>query len=170
MRVWTLLICSLFLISCSGVPADIEPVNGFDLSRYTGKWYEIARLDHPFERGLEKVTATYTVNGDGSVRVENRGYAAGKGEWEDAVGKAKFAADENVGHLKVSFFGPFYASYVIFELDKEDYQYSFVTGSANTLWFLSRTPTVSDDLKNRFLRVVRAAGYDTDALIFVNQQ
>ena len=170
MKIINVIIISLFLISCAGIPESIKPVTDFDLNKYTGKWYEIARLDHSFERGLEKVTATYSINNDGSVRVENRGFSTKNKEWEDAVGKAKFAGDENTGHLKVSFFGPFYGSYVIFDLDKDNYQYSFITGSENTLWFLSRTPEVSQELKDKFLNMVQQAGYNTEELIFVNQE
>jgi apolipoprotein D and lipocalin family protein len=161
---------SLCLASCAEIPETINPVTDFDVNKYTGKWYEIARLDHRFERGLEKVTATYSINEDGTVKVENRGFSTKNKEWEDAVGKARFAGDKNIGHLEVSFFGPFYGSYVIFDLDKENYQYSFVTGSENSLWFLSRTPEVSEQLKERFLGIVQQAGYDTEGLIFVNQQ
>ena len=170
MKIINIIVASLVLVSCSGVPESIEPVTGFDLNKYAGKWYEIARLDHRFERGLEKVTATYSINSDGSVRVENRGFSTKSKEWEDAIGKARFAGDTNIGHLKVSFFGPFYGSYIIFDLDKESYQYSFVTGSQNSLWFLSRTPEVSDELKDKFLSIVQEAGYNTEELIFVNQE
>jgi apolipoprotein D and lipocalin family protein len=170
MKIINIVILSLFLASCAGVPDSIKPVTGFDLNKYTGKWYEIARLDHRFERGLEKVTATYSINNDGSVRVENRGFSTKNKEWSDAVGKAKFAGDEKTGHLKVSFFGPFYGSYVIFDLDKEGYQHSFVTGSENSLWLLSRTPEVSEELKDKFLNTVQKAGYNTESLIFVNQE
>jgi apolipoprotein D and lipocalin family protein len=88
------------------------------LERYLGKWYEIARLDHSFERGLEKVSATYSLRDDGGVRVENRGFSQKKNTWKAAEGKAYFVRDSNEGYLKVSFFGPFYGSYVIFELDQ----------------------------------------------------
>ncbi|MEH6557059.1 MAG: lipocalin family protein [Oceanicoccus sp.] len=170
MKKISVIILSIFLASCAGVPDSIKPVTGFDLNKYTGKWYEIARLDHSFERGLEKVTATYSINEDGSVRVENRGFSTQNKEWEDATGKAKFAGDKDIGHLKVSFFGPFYGSYVIFDLDKENYQHSFITGSENSLWFLSRTPKVSEKLKDKFLSMVQEAGYNTEGLIFVNQE
>ena len=90
-------------------------------------------------------------------------------QWEDAVGKARFAGDRSVAALEVSFFGFFFGDYVIFELDKENYQYAFVTGSLNTLWFLSRTPTVDDSLKERFLSLARDYGYDTSKIIFVPQ-
>jgi len=158
----------VLLSACAGVPQAIEPVTGFELDKYKGKWYEIARLDHRFERGLQGVTANYSINQNGSVRVENRGFSTKKQKWKDAVGKAKFAGDENIGHLNVSFFGPFYAPYVIFDLDKEDYQYAFVTSNDKTLWLLSRTPSVSDVLKERFLRTAENAGYNTKELIFVN--
>jgi len=152
------------------MPETIQPVTGFDLESYLGKWYEIARLDHRFERGLEQVTATYALNSDGSVRVTNRGFSTISNEWKEAVGKAKLAGDENTGHLKVSFFGPFYGSYVIFELDKESYQYAFVTSGNSSLWLLAREPVIGDELKDRFLNMVSQAGYNTQELIFVNQE
>jgi len=166
MKAITIILISLCLISCAGIPEGVEPVSDFDLKKYSGKWYEIARLDHRFERDLEKVTATYSINEDGSVRIENRGFSTKTNEWKDAIGKAKFEGNENIGYLKVSFFGP----YLIFDLDKENYQYSFVTGSDNSLWFLSRTPTVSDQLKEKFIKITREAGYKTEELIFVNQE
>lgn len=158
------------LVSCSSIPTDIKPVSGFEVERYMGKWYEIARLDHRFERGMEQVTAMYSLIEDGTVRVVNKGFVTKKDKWKDAVGKARFADDAGKGHLEVSFFGPFYGAYVIFELDKENYHYSFITGSADTLWLLSRTPTVSDDLRQKFLDTVSKFGYNTDELIFVNQK
>lgn len=165
-----IILLSFLLVACAGIPEGIEPVTGFNLNKYSGKWYEVARLDHRFERGLENVTATYSINSNGSVRVENRGFSTKNNAWEDAVGKARFEGDENTGHLKVSFFGPFYGSYVIFDLDKENYQYSFVTGSENSLWLLSRTPVVSDQIKEKFLSQIKGAGYNTEELIFVNQE
>ena len=170
MKKITVALLSFFLLSCVSVPKNVEPVSGFELNKYTGKWYEIARLDHGFERGLEKVSATYSINDDGSVRVVNKGLSIKNQQWQEAVGKAKFVRDENTGFLKVSFFGPFYGSYVIFDLDKENYQYAFVTGGKNYLWLLSRTPTISEELKNKFLRVSMEAGYNVDELIFVNQE
>ena len=170
MKTLYIIILSLLLSACAGLPEDIEPISDFELDRYTGKWYEIARLDHRFERGLEQVTATYSIKNDGTVRVANRGFSPKNKEWKDAVGKARFAGNSNIGHLEVSFFGPFYGSYVIFELDKENYQYAFVTGSKNTLWLLSRTPQVSDELKDQFVNTIREYGYSTEELIFVTQK
>jgi len=165
----SLFITVLLLASCASLPETIKPVSGFDLNKYAGKWYEIARLDHGFERDLERVTASYSINDNGTVRVENRGFSTKSMQWEVAIGKAKFAREQDIGHLKVSFFGPFYGDYVIFELDKENYQYSFVTSNENYLWLLSRTPQVSAELKEKFISMVQEAGYNTSELIFVNQ-
>ncbi|MBN2857100.1 MAG: lipocalin family protein [Candidatus Delongbacteria bacterium] len=160
---------SLLFIGCLGYPDNIKPVKDFELRKYLGKWYEIARLDHSFERGLEKVTAEYTMRGDGGVKVFNRGFSKEKNKWSEAEGKAFFVRDPDEAYLKVSFFGPFYGAYVIFELD-EDYQYAFVTSSKKSyLWFLSRTPSVSDELIAQFTKKAKELGYETDALIWVDQ-
>jgi len=163
------LLC-LLLAGCLGHPPGVQPVSEFDLDRYLGKWYEIARLDHSFERGLEQVTAQYSLRDDGGVRVINRGYSAQDDEWQEAEGKAYFVGDPGEGHLKVSFFGPFYGSYVVFGLDRESYAYSFVAGPDHSyLWLLSRTPTVSRAVMQRFLELAQQAGFATDALILVQQ-
>ena len=165
--VWVLLV--VLLTGCTSAPKGIEPVQEFELSKYLGTWYEIARLDHSFERGLSNVTAEYSLRKDGGVRVINRGYSAEEGKWEQAEGKAYFVEDSDTGYLKVSFFGPFYGAYVVFNLD-ENYQQSFVSGPDRSyLWFLSRTPTVSEADKQRFIQAAQAKGFDTDELIFVEQ-
>jgi len=167
------LICLLLpavFTGCVGLPMNIKPVNDFELDRYLGHWYEIARLDHSFEKGLSRVSAEYTMRPDGGVKVVNSGFFSANGEWNDAEGKAYFVDDENTGHLKVSFFGPFYGSYIIFELDHENYQYAFVTSSNKSyLWFLSRTPVVDKQLKDHFIQQIKYLGFDADQLIFVNQ-
>ena len=148
MKKLMLSILSLLLTGCMGHPKSIKPIMDFELNNYLGKWYEIARLDHSFERGLEKVTAEYSLLESGGVKVTNRGFSSEKNKWNEAVGKAFFVRESDEGYFKVSFFGPFYGAYVIFELDKENYQYAFVSGpSTSYLWFLSRAPTVSDKLK-----------------------
>ena len=160
---------SLLFLGCLGYPDNIKPVKDFELKRYLGKWYEIARLDHSFERGLEKVTAEYSMRDDGGVKVLNRGFSKDENKWSEAEGKAYFVREANEGYLKVSFFGPFYGAYVVFELDK-DYEYAFVTSSKKSyLWLLSRTPVVSDDLKVQFVEKAKTLGYDTAALIWVDQ-
>lgn len=168
---WLLVFGLVGLGGCTGLPEGIEPVTGFETDRYLGTWYEIARLDHSFERGLTNVQADYSRNDDGSLRVVNRGFNVEKGQWDEADGRAVFVADQNTGHLKVSFFGPFYASYVVFELDKQDYSYAYVTGyNRDYLWFLSRTPEVSDDAIEAFRRRARAEGFDLEELILVGQE
>ena len=107
----------LLLTGCVGMPEGVTPVKNFQLERYLGKWYEIARLDHSFERGLSDVSATYRLQADGSVKVTNRGFDAERKVWKEAVGKALFTDDANHGSLKVSFFGPFYGGYHVVALD-----------------------------------------------------
>ena len=162
----------LFLLTgCVGMPDKVKPVSDFELERYLGTWYEIARLDHSFERGLEQVTATYSLRDDGGVSVLNKGLASETGKWEEAEGKAYFGDAANTGHLKVSFFGPFYGSYVIFELDQQNYQYAFISGpDTSYLWLLSRTPQISDTLKARFEAASRERGFDLSDLHYVMQQ
>jgi apolipoprotein D and lipocalin family protein len=160
----------LFLSGCVGIPANVKPVDNFKLEKYLGKWYEIARLDHSFERGLTRVTAEYSLRDDGSVRVLNRGYSAKENRWKEAEGKAYFVRGSEQGYLKVSFFGPFYGSYIVFELDHENYQYSLVCGPDNSyLWILARAPELNQEIKNKLIEKAGSLGFDTSKLIFVNQ-
>jgi len=171
---WHALLCAMLLGlgACSTTPPDgITAVTPFDVNRYAGKWYEIARMDHSFERGLSEVSATYRLQPDGSVEVINRGFDSGRKDWKQAVGKALFTGDPNRASLKVSFFGPFYGSYVIFELDHEGYQYSLVSGPDKSyLWILARRPEIDDDLKKVLIGKAAALGFDTNKLIFVKHQ
>ncbi len=156
--------------ACVRIPDGIEPVAGFDLERYLGTWYEIARLDHRFERGLDNVSAHYARSVDGSISVVNRGYARESGMWEEAVGKARPVGAVDTAYLKVSFFGPFYAAYIVFELERDDYRYALVTSSDRSyLWLLSRTPTVNDDVLETFRSRTRELGFNLDELILVDQ-
>ncbi|MDO9312113.1 MAG: lipocalin family protein [Nitrosomonas sp.] len=160
----------LWISGCVSIPQHIEPVDGFELNKYLGKWYEIARLDHSFERGLDNVTAEYFLRDDGGVKVINKGFSMVENKWKTAEGKAYFVRDPQEGYLKVSFFGPFYGAYIVFELDKENYQYTFVTSYGKSyLWLLARTPTVSDALLDRFVQRAAELGFETDKLIFPNQ-
>jgi len=168
-KTWVFALC-LLVSGCLGMPQGVTPVNDFELSRYLGKWYEIARLDHSFECGLEKVTAEYSLRDDGGVQVINRGFSAVDDEWSEADGKAYFVNDASQGYLKVSFFGPFYGSYIVFELEQDNYQYAFVSGpDLSYLWLLSRTPSVSDEVITDFINKSRALGFDTEKLIMVKQ-
>jgi len=158
---------SLLLAGCLGMPDKVAPVSGFELQRYLGKWYEIARLDHSFERGMSRVTAEYSLREDGGVDVVNRGYLAEDNEWKQAEGKAYFVDNPEQGYLKVSFFGPFYGSYVVFELDPE-YGYAFVSGpDLSYLWLLSRTPQLPPEVVDRFVKRASELGFDSEKLIFV---
>lgn len=164
-------VCALLftLTGCLGVPEPVVPVQGFDLQRYLGTWYEIARLDHSFERGMEQVTAEYAMREDGGVQVINRGFLPEKNQWKEAEGKAFLVGRPSEGYLKVSFFGPFYGSYVIFHLDKDNYGYAFVCGpDTSYLWLLSRHPTVDEEVLNAFVSTSKALGFNTDELIYVN--
>ena len=165
----TILFLICLLTGCVGIPENVKPVDNFTLEKYLGKWHEIARLDHSFERGLTRVTAEYSLRPDGGVKVVNRGYSAKENKWKEAVAKAYFVKGAEQGFLKVSFFGPFYASYVIFALDHENYQYSLVAGpSKSYLWLLARSPKMNEDIKNDLIAKARAAGFDTNRLIYVN--
>ena len=167
---WILSITAITIAGCIGVPRSLEPVEGFVADRYLGKWYEIARLNHRFEKDLEAVTAEYSLLPEGKIRVINRGYSKEKGRWKQITGHAKSVSDVSIGHLKVSFFGPFYASYVIFGLDHRNYQYAFVSGyNTNYLWLLSREPKVSDFVRGEFIEAARMAGFSVKDLIWVDQ-
>jgi apolipoprotein D and lipocalin family protein len=169
-RLFWLSILVLAFNGCMGIPDGAEPVKDFSLENYLGTWYEIARMDHKFERGLSNVTAQYSTRDDGGVRVLNRGFNAEKGKWNNAEGKAKFVDDTSIGQLKVSFFGPFYASYNIIALDKKAYQWSLVTGpDTDYLWILSRTPDLDQVVVDELLSTAKALGYKTKDLIFVSQ-
>ena len=159
---------ALLLMGCSNtdLPEGLEPVEGFELERYLGKWYEIARLDHSFERGLEQVTAEYQKREDGGISVLNRGYDPEKERWEQAEGKAYFMEDDNLGRLKVSFFGPFYGGYNIIALD-EQYRWSMVAGPDRSyLWILAREPELPEPVLQSLVSKAQALGFDTDALIY----
>jgi len=160
----------LFLNGCTGVPAGVTTVDGFDLQRYLGRWYEIARLDHRFERGMSHVTANYSLLPDGGVQVVNRGFDMDKQDWKEAEGKAYPVGDPTIGQLKVSFFGPFYGGYNIIELDSKNYSYSLVSGpNLSYLWILSRTPKLPQAVLDQLVKKAQVLGFDTDDLIYVDQ-
>lgn len=170
MRLSIASIMSVLLAGCVGVPEGVSPVAGFDAGRYMGKWYEIARLDHSFERGLDHVSAEYSHLDGGGVKVVNRGFSSASGKWSEVVGKAYFVGEPCLGHLKVSFFWPFYGSYIVFGLDDE-YRHAYVCGPDKSyLWLLARTPTVGAEVVAEFVSISESLGFDTGRLLFVNQQ
>lgn len=151
------------------MPESVKPVEAFKLDKYLGKWYEIARLDHSFERGLTQVTADYSLKSDGGVRVINRGFSAVDNEWKEAEGKAYFVESDSEGYLKVSFFGPFYGSYVIFELEEKNYQYAFISGpNTDYLWLLSKTKTVDPEVIEKFKIMSKELGFNINDVIYVD--
>jgi len=151
-----------------GLPEGIMPVDHFEIQRYLGKWYEIARLEQSFERNLVSVSAEYSLLEDGRVRVINRGYSEENQSWKQSEGIAKFVKRPDQGFLKVSFFRPFYGSYVIIDLDPQYYSYAMVCGQdRNYLWILARSPKLDDDIKNRLVAKAAALGFDTARLIYV---
>jgi apolipoprotein D and lipocalin family protein len=161
----------LLLTSCTSLPEGIKPITGFELDRYLGTWYEIARLDHSFERGLSKVTADYSMREDGGVKVINRGYNAEENKWNEAEGKAYFVDGPDIGKLKVSFFGPFYGGYNILALDKENYQYSLVAGPGlNYLWILARTPDLEQSIIIELVKKAKSLGFPVKDLMYVNHK
>ena len=167
-----ILTLSLALAGCSTAPPEgLSPVTPFDLNRYLGRWYEIARLDHSFERGMSDVNATYQLQDDGSVKVINRGYDTQRGAWKEAVGRALFIGDRNTASLKVSFFGPFYGGYHVLALDQQDYRWALVSGpDRGYLWILARDKTLPTEVREQLLAKARAFGFATDQLIWVAQQ
>lgn len=164
-------IAVLSLAACTGIPAGVEPVTGFELDRYLGTWYEIARLDHSFERGLTQVTAEYSLREDGGVKVLNSGYNAAEQQRQTAEGKAYFIGSPDVGRLKVSFFGPFYGAYNIIALDNVAYQYAMIAGpSTEYLWILARTPRLDGTVLEALVQQARTLGFPTEDLIYLQPQ
>ena len=158
----------MLLNSCgSTIPAGASAVKPFDVKRYAGKWYEIARLDFKYEEGLNNVTADYSLKDDGKIKVVNRGYDVKKKKWEEVIGKAKFVDAKDEAKLKVSFFGPFYSGYNVIALDDE-YRYALVAGkSLKYLWILSRDTSIPEEIKNKYLKIAEDAGYRTADLLWV---
>ncbi len=164
-------ICCLFLlVSCTGVPEGVVPVQPFSLTQYLGTWYEVARLDHGFERDLVQVSAQYSLREDGGVQVINRGYNPNKGEWKEALGKAYFVDEPTIGRLKVSFFGPFYGGYNIARLSP-DYSMALVVGPDLSYgWILSRQAIPDPALFASFQQTATTLGIAPQSWIIVDQQ
>lgn len=159
-----LVIVFTVLYSCSATSTvDNTSVERLDLNKYLGKWYEVARFNHSFERDMQQCTATYTLQEDGTIKVTNVGQKNGK--WKTSIGKAKITDEPGV--LRVSFFGPFYSDYRILML-APDYSYALVGGSDDSyLWILSRTQQLKEDILEKIVAEAHARGYDTEKLIWV---
>ena len=167
------LFSALFLCNCKTQSQMIDQttVKTLDLSRYLGKWYEIARFPHSFEKNLVGVTATYKLRDDGMIEVLNEGYKGTlDGKHSKAVGKAKIPNKKEPGKLKVSFFWFFYADYFVLELDQVNYQYAMIGSSSDKyFWILSRTPQMAPDVYNQLLQKARKRGYHLEKLYKVPQ-
>lgn len=165
-----LLVLIITFQSCSTIPKKALAVTNFEKEKYLGKWYEIVRFDFKFEKDLNNTTAEYSLNENGTIKVDNNGFNTKKGEWEQAIGKAKFVESDTVAMLKVSFFGPFYAGYNVIALDDE-YKYALVAGSSlKYLWILSRETTIPEEVKSNYLKIAEEIGYDTTQLIWVEHK
>lgn len=157
------------LSSFSSIPKKAKPVKNFDIKRYLGRWYEIARFDYRFEKNLDNAAAEYSLDKNGNVKVQNSGFNTKTKQWKSVNGIAKFRGDRNTGALKVSFFGPFYSGYNVIALD-ENYQYALVAGkNLNYLWLLSREKFIPENVKQQYLDLAQKIGYDTSRLIWVKQ-
>ncbi|WP_309022458.1 lipocalin family protein [Pelagicoccus sp. SDUM812002] len=159
------------LASAKTPPEGVVPVDNFNLERYLGLWYEVARTDNRFERGLDSVTAEYTLKEDGSITVFNRGWDEKKQKWDEVNGRGYKIGDPDKGTMKVTFFWPFYAGYHVFELDHEGYQYALVSGDNHSyMWILARTPQLPQGTLDMLLKEAEEAGFDTDELVWLDHQ
>lgn len=155
-------------VTSVSIPRGAKAVSPFDAEKYLGKWYEIARLDYKFEKHMNNVTATYSMNENGSIRVDNKGYNYQQQEWKESIGKAKFVGSPDEGRLKVSFFGPFYAGYNVIAVD-DDYRYALVVGdNLNYMWILSRETSIPDHIKENYLDLAQQIGFETGELIWTD--
>ena len=157
------------LQGCStGVPEGIQPVEGFDVQRYMGVWHEVARLDHAFERGYDQITAEYRQERGSKISVHNRASRSEDGKCREVKGYAKLADKQGRGHLKVSFWRPFYASYVVFYLEP-DYSVALVCGASRKYcWILARDPNMPTHVLDRYLAIAESYGFEREAFIFRN--
>lgn len=163
----TISVIMLGLISCATIPKNATAVKSFDKQKYLGKWYEVARFDFRFEKNLNNTTAVYSLNEDGTIKVDNKGYNSVKNKWKQSIGKAKFVGEESTAMLKVSFFGPFYGGYNVIAIDK-DYKYALIAGgSLKYLWLLSRETSMPEDIKANYLGIAEKIGFDTSKLLWI---
>jgi len=159
----------LLLSGCVRVPQGVTAIQGFEPERYLGTWYEIARFDHSFERGLTHVSAEYSARPDGGIDVVNRGYDPVRGQWKQARAKAYFVEGRSVGRLRVTFFWPFYGAYNIIALDQDNYSYAVVCGpNRSYLWILARQTALDAAVLDRLIAVAKDAGFDTRKLLRVD--
>jgi len=148
----------------------IPAVRNFNLERYVGLWYEIARLPHPFEEGISHATATYGIYPDHTVSVVNRGYRDSANKWVEIHGAARMKADPNVGELEVSFFRPFLSRYRIIYIDNNYNCVMITSNRLNRLWIMARSPHLESETLANLCRQAKSWGFDTSKLIFVDHR
>lgn len=163
---------ALVMVSAAGyaLPDGAHAIQQLDKERYLGKWYEIARLDFVFEKGLLNTSAEYSLTEKGSIKVVNRGFDPKHNKWKKAEGTARFRSGNENGELEVSFFWPFYAEYNVIAIDS-DYRYALVVGkSVKYMWILSRERTLPENIKNEYVSIARSIGINTEKLVWVDQE
>lgn len=149
---------------------ELDTVEAVDIIKYAGLWYEIARLPNSFEKGLECVTAKYSIKENNKIEVINGGVNAEvKSRKKDIKGLAWVPDEKYPGRLKVRFFWPQAANYYIIALDDE-YQYALVgTPSRKYLWVLSKSKLLEDATYNELLEIARMNGFPVENMIKVRQ-
>lgn len=158
---------TISFFSCATIPKGVNAITPFEKEKYLGKWYEIARFDFKFERGLNNTTAEYSLREDGKIKVLNKGYNYEEKTWQEAIGKAKFVGDDNVAMLKVSFFGPFYSGYNVIAMD-DNYKYALISGAnLNYLWILSREKIIPENIKKEYLEIAKGYGFNISNLLWI---
>ena len=168
-RILLIGLVSFLFIGCSTKYPDLKTVQSVDIQKYKGTWYEIARFEHFFEKGCKNVTATYKLKDDGDIKVINQCTNIEDNKTKEAFGIA-YPIDKTNSKLKVSFFRPFYGDYYIIDL-ADDYSYALVgSPSRELLWILSRTKTLSDEIKNKILKKVTSSGFDANKFIWTMQE
>ncbi len=163
-----MLVGGIALMGCSGSSINRETVKEMELQSLLGRWYEVARFDHSFERGLSEVETRYTLDDNGYIIVENSGYDAKRGVRRVTVGRAKRTKEP--GRLRVSFFWIFYSDYNILECDMREGWMLIGSRSPRYLWLLARTPQLPPATLDHILALARQRGYDTDKLILWDEQ
>jgi apolipoprotein D and lipocalin family protein len=154
-----------------GIPDGMTAVTPFDLKRFEGTWYEIARLDHGFEKNMSHVAYSYTLKEGGGFTVENKAFDTKSAQWQTSSGKGDLIDDANVGRLKISYFGPFYGSFNIIALDEKNYNWAMVTGpNARYFWILSRQKTLDNVVMQELVRKAVGLGFKLERMIQVDQK
>lgn len=154
------------LKSRASIPKGAQAVKPFDVNKYLGNWYEIARLDFHFEKDITNATAEYSLNEDNTIKVVNRGYDLKQEKWDESTGKAKFAESPDEAKLKVSFFGPIWSGYNVLAIDPQ-YKYALVAGrNLNYMWLLSREKTMPEKIRKEYLKKAYELGYDISKLVW----